>query len=100
MNDAVFFTSLLLAAASGDAHITGTAHASNVSKTAAIIGSHLFRIAILFWGRSIARQARLAWMRRKIAASAPGREAIRYKNQGAVIVTGVGASRGKSPGNV
>ncbi|WP_154677992.1 hypothetical protein [Paraburkholderia nodosa] len=100
MNDTVFFTSLLLAAASGDAHITGTAHAFNVSKTAAVIGSHLFRIAILFWGHLIARQARWAWLPRKTAARAPDHAAIRYKNQGAVIVTCARASRGKSPGNV
>ncbi|MEM5315579.1 hypothetical protein [Paraburkholderia sp. JHI869] len=100
MNDTVFFTSLLLAAASGDAHITGTAHTFNVSKTAALIGSHLFRIAILFGGRLIARQARWARLPRKIAAHAPGRAAIGYKNRGAVIVTAARVSRGKSPGNV
>ncbi|MCP3706534.1 hypothetical protein M3I54_05960 [Paraburkholderia sp. CNPSo 3274] len=100
MNDTVFFTSLLLAAASGDAHITGTAHRFNVSKTAAVIGSHLFRIAILFGVRLIARQARWARLPRKNAVHAPDHDAIRYKNQGAVIVTCARASRGKSPGNV
>ncbi|WP_233882514.1 hypothetical protein [Paraburkholderia flagellata] len=100
MNDTVFFTSLLLAAASGDAHVTGTAHTFNVSKTAAVIGSHLFRIAMLFGGRLIARQARRVRLSRKIAAHARGHDAIRYKNQGAVIVTGARASGGKPPGNV
>ncbi|QGZ55364.1 hypothetical protein [Paraburkholderia acidiphila] len=100
MNDTVFFTSLLLAAASGDAHITGTAHAFNVSKMAAVIGSHLFRIAMQFGGRLIARQAQWARLPRKIAAQAPGNDAIRYKNEGAVIVTCTKVSGGKSPGNV
>ncbi|WP_321913938.1 MULTISPECIES: hypothetical protein [unclassified Paraburkholderia] len=100
MNDTVFFTSLLLAAASGDAHITGTAHAFNVSKTAAGIGSHLFRIAMLLGGRLIARQAQWARLPRKIAAHAPDHDAIRYKNEGAVIVTCERASGGESPGNV
>ncbi|WP_201695440.1 hypothetical protein [Paraburkholderia hiiakae] len=100
MNDTVFFTSLLLAATSGDAHITGTAHAFNVSKTAAVIGSHLFRIAMLFGGRLIARQAQRARLRQKIAAHARRHDAIRYKNQGAVIVTCARESGSKSPGNV
>ncbi|MCP3723711.1 hypothetical protein M3I53_11295 [Paraburkholderia sp. CNPSo 3272] len=100
MNDTVFFTSLLLAATSGDTHMTGTAHAINVSKTAALIGSHLFRIAILFWGRLIACQARWARPLRKIATRAPDHAAIRYKNQGAVIVTGAKVPAGQSPGNV
>jgi hypothetical protein len=91
MNGTVFFTSLLLAAANGDAHMTGTTHAFNVPKMVAGIGSHLFRIAIRSAGRPSGRQAQWARLTGKIATGAPDRGAGRMRNRGAVILTGMKA---------
>jgi hypothetical protein len=100
MNDTVFFTSLLLASNFGDAHITGTTHAFNVSKMAAGIGSHLFRIAIPSAGRPPGAQALPARLARKNAAGAPVQAAIRRKIAKPVILTGAAAWRRNFSGNV
>ncbi|CAG9264926.1 hypothetical protein PUN4_490096 [Paraburkholderia unamae] len=101
MNETVFFTSLLLAAANdGDAHMTGTAHVFNVSKTGTRNGSHLFRIAIPFAGRQAPCQARPARQRPQSAASAPRRGAIRHTFDNPVILTGTAAPPCNFPGNV
>jgi hypothetical protein len=100
MNDTVFFTSLLLASNFGDAHLTGTTHAFNVSKMAPGIGSHLFRIAIPSASRPPDRQAHQERLMRKNAADAPVQGAIGCKIAERVIITGTTVRHCNFPGNV